>query len=84
MKVKVTLELELNIPGEFQNDALAVSFIDSSLRDMLYVSEDQDEDDLPEDYLPIKKLKIRSYFVLAGRVTQEDIDKALEKQRTKQ
>lgn len=81
MKVKVTAEIHLDIPGEFQNDELAVSLIDQTLRDMLYVGVEYDQDDLPEDFLPINDLHIRSYHVLAGRVTQEDIDKALQKQR---
>jgi hypothetical protein len=81
MKVKVTAEIHLNIPGEFQDDQLAVKLIDDTLRDMLYVGVDYDEEDLPEDFLPIKELTISSYEVLAGRVTQDDLDKALEKQR---
>ena len=83
MKVKVTAEIHLDIPGEFQDDKLAVSLIDQTLRDMLYVGVTYDQDDLPEDFLPINELHIRSYYVLAGRVTQEDIDKALEKQRNR-
>jgi len=81
MKVKVTAEIHLNIPGEFQDDELAIKLIDDTLRDILYVGVDYDEDDLPEDFLPITDMTIRSYFVLAGRVTEEDMQKALEKQR---
>lgn len=81
MKVKVTAEIYLNIPGEFQDDKLATSLIDQTLRDMLYVGVEYDQDDLPEDFLPINDLYITSYDVISGRVTQEDIDKALQKQR---
>ena len=81
MKVKITAEIHLNIPGEFQDDELALRLIDETLRDMLYVDAVYDEDDLPEDFLPVTNMIITSYDVLAGRVTQDDLDKALAKQR---
>jgi hypothetical protein len=83
MKVKVNAEIHLDIPGEFQNDELAVRLIKETLHDMLYVGLEYDQDDLPEDFLPIRELHIRSYHVLSGRVTQQDIDKALEIQRSR-
>ncbi len=66
MKVKVNVDIHLDIPGEFQDDNMAVSLIDQTLRDMLYVGVDYEEEEMLE--LPINEIKIRSYFVLAGRV----------------
>lgn len=83
MKVKVNAEIQLDIPGEFQDDAMAVRLIDQTLRDMLYVGVEYDQEDLPEDFLPINELKIKSYYVVTGRVTQQDIDNALQIQRSK-
>jgi len=83
MKVKVTTDIFLDIPGEFQDDDLAISLIDQTLRDMLYVDANYDNDDLPEDFLPITHMEITSYFVVSGRVTQQDVDKALEEQRSR-
>ena len=83
MKVKVTTDIFLDIPGEFQDDNLAISLIDQTLRDMLYVDANYDNDDLPEDFLPITHMEITSYFVVSGRVTQQDVDKALEEQRSR-
>lgn len=82
MKVRVNTDIILDIPGEFQDDDMAISLIDQTLRDMLYVGVEYDPDDLPsDDFLPIDHLEIRNYFVLSGRVTPEDIELALKKQR---
>lgn len=81
MKVKILTEIQLSIPGEFQDDNLAVKLINDHLSDALYVAAHYD--DLPDDYLSVHKLNIISYDVLAGRVTQQDIEDALTKQRTK-
>lgn len=83
MKVKVTTDIFLDIPGEFQDDNLAISLIDETLRDMLCVNADYGKEDLPDDFLPITHMEITSYFVISGRVTQQDIDNILQKQRDK-
>lgn len=83
MKVKVNADIYLDIPGEFQDDNMAISLIDETLRDMLYVGVNYDQDDLPEDFLPINHMEIKSYFVISGRVTNEDIEKILQQQRNK-
>lgn len=83
MKVKVNTDIYLDIPGEFQDDDLAISLIDQTLRDMLYVGVQYDQEDLPEDFLPVNHMEIKSYFVISGRVTEEDIQKILEQQRKK-
>lgn len=72
MKVKVNVELIMNIPGEFQDDHAAVGIIDQVLRDQLYVGVDirDYEDDI--DVFPIEELAVRSYFVLAGRIANKD------------
>ena len=66
MKVKVSLDLVMHIPGEFQNDHDAVKLIDRVLRDQLYVGVEFDDND--DDVLPVDELDIRMYKVLAGRI----------------
>jgi hypothetical protein len=68
MKVKVTLDLIMNIPGEFQDDFQAVDLIDQTLRDMLYVGVDSDDSEEDINDLPIDDLTIRMYKVLSGRI----------------
>jgi hypothetical protein len=68
MKVKVNVELILQIPGELQNDFQAVDVIDKALRDMLYVGVHSDELEEGSEYLIIDDLTVRMYKVLAGRI----------------
>ena len=69
MKVKVSLDLIMHIPGEFQDDHDAVNLIDRVLRDQLYVGVEFDDND--DDVLPIDELDIRMYKVLAGRIQND-------------
>lgn len=69
MKVKVNLDLILNIPGEFQDDHDAVKLIDRVLRDQLYVGVEYDDD--VDELFPIDELDIRMYKVLAGRIKND-------------
>ena len=66
MKIKFTAEITMDIPGEFQNDALAVKAITSELEERLDIGCEY-EDDM-SDELVFKTAKIRSYFVTAGRI----------------
>jgi len=68
MKVKVSVDLVMHIPGEFQDDFQAVDLVDQTLRDMLYVGVDSDDVEQDTDYLPIDELTVRMYKVLAGRI----------------
>ena len=69
MKVKVNLDLVLNIPGEFQDDHDALKLIDQFLRDQLYVGVEYDND--VDEVFPIDQLDIRMYKVLAGRIKND-------------
>lgn len=68
MKVKVNLELIMNIPGEFQDDHAAINVIDQVLRDQLYVGVDIRDYVHDLDVFPVEELQIKSYFVLTGRI----------------
>lgn len=70
MKVKVNLDLIMHIPGEFQDDHLAVKLIDRILRDQLYVGVEFDDNDM-DDVLPVEELDIRMYKVLAGKIQND-------------
>lgn len=73
MRVKVNTDIYLDIPGEFQDDDLAISLIDRTLRDMLWVGVEYDPQDIEDDFLPIEQLEIKSYFVLSGRISQDTL-----------
>jgi len=70
MKVKVNLDLIMHIPGEFQDDHLAVKLIDRILRDQLYVGVEFDDNDM-DDVLPVEELDIRMYKVLTGKIQND-------------
>jgi len=70
MKVKVLAEIILDIPGEFQEDAMAVAIIDQQLRDQLYVGCDYELNE-ETDTFHVHELAIRSYIVLSGRIPVE-------------
>ena len=69
MKVKVSLDLVMHIPGEFQNDHDAVKLIDRVLRDQLYVG--VEFDDYDDNIFPVDELDIRMYEVLAGKIQND-------------
>ena len=66
MKVKFTAEITMNIPGEFQDDALAVRMITQELEDILEINTSYDKNDQPE--LMFLSAKIKSYFPGAGKL----------------
>lgn len=66
MKVKLTAEIIMNIPGEFQDDAEAVSIISDELKDRLDIGYEY-EDDMSGEFV-FKDVTICSYFVTAGRI----------------
>ena len=70
MKIKLNLDLIMHIPGEFQDDYLAVKLIDRVLRDQLYVGLEFDDNDM-DDVLPVEELDIRMYKVLAGKIQND-------------
>ena len=66
MKIKFTAEITMDIPGEFQEDALAIRMIADELRDKLEIGFEYDKYDQPE--LMFLSSKICNYFVTAGRI----------------
>ena len=66
MKVKLTAEIIMNIPGEFQDDAQAIAIISDELKDRLDIGYEY-EDDMSGEFV-FKDVTIRSYFVTAGRI----------------
>jgi hypothetical protein len=76
MRVKVKTEIYLDIPGELQDDDEALRLIDQTLRDMLYVGIDYDED-IEDDFIIFNQLEILDYLVLSGRLSEEDMKKSL-------
>jgi hypothetical protein len=66
MKVKFTAEITMNIPGEFQDDALAVRMITKELEDLLEVNTSYDKYEQPE--LMFLSVQLKSYFPGAGKL----------------
>jgi len=58
MKVKFNIEIEADIPGEFQNDTLAVTLLQEEIIELLSIGAEYDRDDQP------------SIMFLAGKITQ--------------
>ena len=66
MKVKFTAEITMNIPGEFQDDALAVRMITQELEDILEINTSYDKYEQPE--LMLLSVQLKSYFPGAGKI----------------
>lgn len=71
MKTKITVEIHLQIPGEFQDDALAVSAITKEIEERLDIGCEY-EDDMSDEII-FKDLKVRSYFVVSGRIKNNHV-----------
>ena len=66
MKVKFTIEINADIPGEFQNDALAVVLLQEELTELLSIGAEYDKDDQPS--VMFESAKIKNYFPGAGKL----------------
>jgi len=66
MKVKFTIEIEADIPGEFQDDALAVKLLKDEVDELLSIGAEYDKYDQPS--VMFTSSKMRTYFVTAGRI----------------
>ena len=66
MKVKFTAEITMDIPGEFQDDALAVRMITDELQDRLETNIIYDKYEQPE--LMFLSVNLKSYFPTAGKL----------------
>jgi hypothetical protein len=58
MKVKFNIEIEADIPGEFQDDILAVTLLQEEITELLSIGAEYDRDDQP------------SVMFLTGKITQ--------------
>lgn len=73
MKISITAEITMDIPGEFQEDALAVIMIQDELRDILETEltlDDYSPDDRPE--VKFLTAKVKSYRVISGKICVSD------------
>jgi hypothetical protein len=66
MKVKLLLEVNADIPGEFQNDAHAVSFLTQDLSEILDINTQYDKYDQPD--VMFTSLKIIQYIPGLGKL----------------
>ena len=66
MKVKFTIEIHADIPGEFQDDALAVVLLQQEIDERLDIGCEYDEDDQPS--VMFESAKIKTYFPGAGKL----------------
>lgn len=47
MKVKFTIQIEADIPGEFQDDALAVTLLQDEVTELLAIGAEYEKEDQP-------------------------------------
>jgi len=66
MKVKFTIEIHADIPGEFQNDALAVVLLQEEIDELLSIGAEYDKDDQPS--VMFESAKIKTYIPGAGKL----------------
>jgi len=66
MKVKLNIELHADIPGEFQDDTLAVTLLKEELTELLSIGAEYDRDDQPS--VMFESLKINMYIPGAGKL----------------
>lgn len=66
MKVKLIVEIDADIPGEFQDDKLATTLLDQEIRDLLSVDVFYDKYDQPS--VMFDAMKIIEYIPGAGKL----------------
>jgi hypothetical protein len=66
MKVKFTIQIQADIPGEFQDDALAVSLIKNEIDELLSIGCQYDKYDQPT--VMFTSSKITQYIPGAGKL----------------
>lgn len=66
MKVKFTIEIEADIPGEFQDDTLAVTLLREEVTQLLSIGAEYDKYDQPS--VMFESAKIKTYFPGAGKL----------------
>ena len=66
MKVKFTIEIHADIPGEFQNDALAVTLLQDEIDELLSIGAEYEKEDQPS--VMFTSAKIKMYIPGAGKL----------------
>ena len=66
MKVKFTIEIHADIPGEFQNDALAVTLLQEEIDELLSIGAEYEKEDQPS--VMFESARIKTYFPGAGKL----------------
>jgi hypothetical protein len=66
MKVKFTIQIQADIPGEFQDDALAVSLIKNEIDELLSIGYQYDKYDQPT--IMFTSSEITQYIPGAGKL----------------
>ena len=66
MKVKFTIEIEADIPGEFQNDALAVKLLQDEVDELLSIGCEYEKYDQPT--VLFNAAKITQYIPGKGKL----------------
>ena len=66
MKVKFTIEINADIPGEFQNDAEAVQLLQNEIDELLEIGCEYEKEDQPS--VMFESAKIKMYIPGAGKL----------------
>ena len=66
MKVKFTIEINADIPGEFQNDAEAVQLIQNEIDELFEIGCEYEKEDQPS--VMFESAKIKMYIPGAGKL----------------
>jgi hypothetical protein len=66
MKVKFNIQIEADIPGEFQNDALAVALLQEEVTQLLSIGAQYEKEDQPS--VMFLSGKIIQYIPGAGKL----------------
>ena len=66
MKVKFTIEINADIPGEFQNDAEAVQLLQNEIDELFEIGCEYEKEDQPS--VMFESAKIKMYIPGAGKL----------------
>ncbi len=66
MKVKFTIEIHADIPGEFQNDAEAVQLLQNEIDELFEIGCEYEKEDQPS--VMFESAKIKMYIPGAGKL----------------
>ena len=66
MKVKLTVQIEASIPGEFQDDKLAIKLLQDEIDELLSIGYEYDKYDQPS--VMFSSAKIKMYIPKEGKL----------------